>query len=121
MRAAKAGSRAVSAWGIAARRDGRRVIVRLAEVAWIAADGNYCVLHRRGETHRRKEALASLLPRLPRDRFVRVSRSAAVNVDHVRELRPKSHGDATVLLDDGATLKVSRTRRPELARRQGRP
>lgn len=117
MRAARAGSKAVSTWGIAARRDGRRVIVRLAEVAWIAAAGNYCVLHHADGVSRRKEPLVRLLGHLPREGFVRVSRSAVVNLGQVRELRPKSHGDALLVLRDGTLLTVSRSRRAELQRR----
>lgn len=117
MRAANGGSKAVSAWGIAARRGGQRVIVRLAEVAWIAAEGNYCVLHHADGASRRKEPLGRLLGHLPPESFVRVSRSAVVNLSHVRELRPKSHGDARLALKDGTLLAVTRTCRAELARR----
>lgn len=106
--------------GIAARHDGRRVIVRLAEVTWIEADGNYCIIHHSSGRLRRKEPLHRLARRLSPARFLRVSRSTLVNVDHVRELRPKSHGDAVVVLEGGATLLVSRTRRAEVAARLGR-
>jgi two-component system LytT family response regulator len=54
------------------------------------------------------------LARLERDlgrRFVRVHRSAIVNLDHVVESQRLFHGDFAVLLADRTELKLSRTYR----------
>lgn len=110
-----------AALGLTARIGGRRAIVRFADITWIEAEGNYCVIHRAGEPLRRKEPLSRLAERLPAGHFVRISRSAVVNVDHVRELRPKSHGDALLVLAGGTILTVSRAHRAEVAARLQRP
>jgi two-component system LytT family response regulator len=44
-------------------------------------------------------------------RFVRVHRSAIVNIDRVREIHPLFRGDATLVLSNGAQVKLSRSRR----------
>lgn len=85
------------------------------------AAGNYCFIHRAEDRLRRKEPLSRLAERLPGGLFVRISRSAVVNMGHVRELRPKSHGDALLVPALGRTLPVSRSRRAEVAVRPQRP
>ena len=47
-------------------------------------------------------------------KFLRVHRSAAVNLTRVRELKIESHGEAVAVLDTGAQVKVSRYRRQTL-------
>jgi two-component system LytT family response regulator len=66
------------------------------------------------------ERLGALEERLPPERFVRISRSALVNITHVLSLGPKSHGDQHLILRSGAQLTVSRLRRQELLKRLGR-
>ena len=46
--------------------------------------------------------------------FVRVHRSAAVNTTRIRELRVRSHGDFTVVLQDNTEVAMSRGYRAEL-------
>jgi two-component system LytT family response regulator len=63
------------------------------------------------------------LARLERDlgrRFVRVHRSAIVNLDRVVEFQRLFHGDFAVLLADGTELKLSRTYRSLVEARLGR-
>ena len=60
-----------------------------------------------------RETLAGL-ERLDPEQFVRIHRSAIVQVDRIRELHPASHGDMDVLLTDGTVLTLSRTWRHHL-------
>ena len=64
--------------------------------------------------HLVSQPLHELEVKLPADRFLRVHRSAVVNLDHVRQVRPKAHGDGAVVLDDGTEIAFSRTRRRAL-------
>lgn len=91
-------------------RVGRRlVVVRLDEIDWIEADGNYVRLHRESESHRYRRTLDALASRLDGRRFVRTHRSAIVNVDRVRELHPTGSGGYDVVLGDGTRLPLSRS------------
>jgi hypothetical protein len=48
--------------------------------------------------------------------FVRISRSILVNLTRIAEIRPKSHGDCLVILEDGTQLAASRSQRLNLLR-----
>lgn len=91
-------------------RVGRRlVVVPLAEVDWIEAEGNYVRLHREPGSHRYRRTLDALASRLDGRRFVRTHRSAIVNVDRVRELQPTGSGGYDIVLGDGTRLPLSRS------------
>src|SRR5690242_4306147 len=65
-------------------------------------------LHTRGQVHTVRATLAALEARLDPGRFRRISRSALVNLDRVREVQPWFHGVAVVILEGGARLGLSR-------------
>jgi two-component system, LytTR family, response regulator len=96
------------------KEDGRVVFVRTTTIDWIEADGNYVRLHAGAETHYFRETLASLEAQLPSEKFVRISRSALVNLDRVKELVPKFAGDYSVILHSGTKLTLSRNFRGRL-------
>jgi two-component system LytT family response regulator len=80
-----------------------------SEIDWIEADGKHAVLHAGGgrETHVVRHTLARLEQRLAPHGFVRVHRSAIVNVDRIKELEPWFHGEYVVILKDGTKLTSS--------------
>jgi two-component system LytT family response regulator len=84
------------------------------DVDWIEAAGVYVYLHAGTRSHLYRSSVAQLLQRLDPQRFVRVHRSAAVQTERIRELRPLSHGDYTLMLKDGTELTLSRAYRSEL-------
>lgn len=88
--------------------------VRVDEIRWIEASGDYVSLHVEDATHLLSERLKTLEERLDGDTFVRVHRSAIVNVSTIRTLEHVGHGDYEIGLDDGTTVRVSRTRRARL-------
>ena len=47
---------------------------------------------------------------------MRVHRSTVVNTERIRELRPRGHGDFTIVLHDGRELTLSRAYRSQLER-----
>jgi two-component system LytT family response regulator len=96
------------------RRDGRVSFVPAAAVEWIGADGNYVVLHAGEAAHRMRGSLRDVGARLDPRIFVRVHRTAIVNVERIRELQPWFGGDYVAILRSGAKLKVSRRRVSQL-------
>ena len=91
------------------------LIINADEIDWIEADDYYAAIHARSARHLVRESLGSLLQRLDPDIFVRVHRSAIVNVDRVSEVRHQ--GAKTVLvLRDGVQVQVSRRRRSAMRR-----
>ncbi|NVJ21110.1 response regulator transcription factor [Myxococcus sp. AM011] len=98
----------------------RSVLVPVADIDWIGAD-DYCVtLHVGEREHVLRESLAALESRLDAERFVRIHRSAIVNVERIRELHHDSPTEMVVVLSTGQRLRVSRGRKDVLERRLGR-
>jgi len=93
----------------------RARIIRAEEVDWIAADGVYARLHFDGSSALIRTPLNELESRLDPARFVRVHRSAIVNLDRVREFRRQANGQYVVTLDDGQRLVASRRYGAKLA------
>lgn len=96
------------------RAAGRLGFVRVDELDWIEAADNYVRLHTAREEHLIRETMAGLEARLDPRRFVRIHRSAVVNVDAISEIRAMFHGDYEVLLKTGATVPVGRNYRDKL-------
>jgi two-component system, LytTR family, response regulator len=98
----------------------RSVLVPVAEIEWIEAD-DYCVtLHVGATAHVLRESLSALEAQLDPERFVRIHRSAIVNVGFIREVHRPTSAESVVVLGSGARLRVSRSRREHLDRRLGR-
>ena len=77
------------------------------EIDWLEADGKHVKLHVGRETHVVRQQLKRLEARLATHGFVRVHRSAIVNVDRIKELEPWFHGEYVVILKDGTKLTSS--------------
>lgn len=91
-------------------RDGSRVsFVRTEEIDWIDAAGNYARLHVGKAMHLLREPLKILETRLDPERFLRVHRSAIVNLERITAVEPYFHGEYTLTLRDGTRLTSSRT------------
>jgi two-component system LytT family response regulator len=93
--------------------------VRVVDIDWIEAAGVYANLHIGGKEVLYRAALNELAERLDPVRFVRVHRSAIVNIESILHLEPISHGEFEVILKDGSRSRISRTYRRHLERRLG--
>src|SRR5581483_5360824 len=89
----------------------RLVVVRINEINWIAAAGNYVSLHTDKKAWLLRETISTMDQRLGSHGFVRIHRSTVVNLDRVLELRTLGSGDFAVVLRDGTELKLSRNYR----------
>ena len=93
----------------AVRQRERILLLDAGEVDWLEAKGNYVALHAGGSQHLVRDSLGKIAERTEPGLFVRIHRSTLVNSGRIRELRPASHGDYTVVLQDGRELAMSRT------------
>lgn len=97
-------------------------LIPVDQIRWIEADGMYVKLHTRdGASHLHRALLGTLDRSLDTRRFVRVHRSAIVNIDLVDELRQDAHGDHVIVLRDRTELRVGRRFRERLQARLGQP
>jgi two-component system LytT family response regulator len=91
-------------------RDGGTIsFVKVQDVDWIDAAGNYVRLHAAGREHLVRDTMKAVEARLDPAVFVRVHRSAIVNIDRVSALEPYFHGEYVVIMRDGARLTSSRS------------
>jgi two-component system LytT family response regulator len=118
---APAQARAVYLERIAVEMRGQVRVVPVDRIDYIEADGPYAVLHAAGETFAIRERMQTLEERLDPARFVRVHRSAIVQLDRVEALLVAAGGDYNARLRDGTRVKVARGRRDALAERLGMP
>ena len=93
----------------------RTVLVPVAEVERIEADGDYASLHANGKTWLVRERLHNLAMQLDPRQFHRVHRSSIVRLDMIAEMRSLTNRDAMLRLRDGSVLRASRSYMPALA------
>ncbi len=97
---------------------GRILFVKVRDIQWIEAAGNYARIHAAGRSHDVRETLSSLEGKLDPADFLRIHRSAIVNIQFVKEVHPWFRGYHLVLLESGQKLRMSRYQR-EVAERLG--
>lgn len=85
----------------------RIIFLKPAEIDYVEADGNYVQLHSGQERHMIRETMASLESRLTGAGFMRISRSAIVNLHRIRELKPSATGQYCVVLRTGGRIEMT--------------
>jgi two-component system LytT family response regulator len=86
-------------------------LVPAADIHWLEADGDLVVLHAARGKHVLRTTMAEIADRLPGRQFVRVHRSAIVNIDAIQAIQPLFKGDYAIVLKTGATVRSGRTYR----------
>jgi two-component system LytT family response regulator len=104
---------------IGVRRGARTILLDVADVDWVEAAGDYVRLHAGPEAYLISSRMHELEDRLAASPFLRIHRSAIVNLEKVAELRREPDGGGVVLLGDGVRLRVARTRWEDLERALG--
>ena len=90
------------------RNGTRDVLVPLDEVEWIEAADYYSCLHVGSKSFLRREPIKRLAGSLDPSKFVRVHRSAIVNIGQVREIVREGRSEGAVVLHSGKRLKMSK-------------
>jgi two-component system LytT family response regulator len=102
-------------------KDAHRVrLLPVEQISWIEAEGMYVNIHTRdGARHSHRALIGAIEESLDSRRFVRIHRSAIVNIDLVSELRQDAHGDYVAVLRSGTEVRVGRRFRARLQARLG--
>jgi two-component system LytT family response regulator len=82
--------------------------VRLDDISWIEAAGDYMCVHTLDGTHIIRKTLKQFELELDPNLFPRVSRSAMINLSKLKRLTPNSNGEYLAQLTSGDSVKVSR-------------
>jgi len=100
---------------IVIKSGGRVTFLRVSEIDWIEAAGVYVYLHAGPQAHLYRANLGQLEKRLDPALFVRVNRSAMVQLDRIVELRTNpSSREYSIILKNGAEVPLSKNYRAQL-------
>jgi two-component system LytT family response regulator len=103
------------------KMNGHVFFIKAEEIDWLEAEGNYVRLHAGKESYLLRDTISALESQLDPKKFIRVHRSAIVNIDRITELQPWFHGEYRIILTEGVQLTLSRTYREKLHELLGRP
>jgi len=102
------------------RSSGRISFVRVRDIDWCEAAGNYVRLHVGEQTHLVRGTMGYIESQLDAAQFARVHRSTIVNIERIQELQSSFNGEYVILLTDKTRLTLSRGYRDGLQARLGR-
>jgi two-component system, LytTR family, response regulator len=90
-------------------KDGARVhIIPVERLDYAEAQDDYVSLHSQGKAYLKEQTISSLEAALDPERFVRIHRSAIVNLERVEKIEPYAKDSRVAVLSDGVQLPVSR-------------
>ncbi|MGB7281889.1 MAG: LytTR family DNA-binding domain-containing protein [Candidatus Acidiferrum sp.] len=84
-------------------------VVSVSDIEWIEAADYYVCLHAGGKKHLLRESIKALEAKLNPSKFVRLHRSAIVNIDHVREIHRDGSTEGWVLLSTGERVRLNKS------------
>jgi two-component system LytT family response regulator len=99
---------------IAVRGRGRTLILRVEAIDWIEAQGSYVRIHTGKQSYLIRESMRELEASLNPARFLRVHRSAIVQLDRIDEVKTDAHGELRIVLTGGTIVPVGRAFRASL-------
>lgn len=92
---------------------GDTVFCRVSDIRWIEGSGDYLRIHAEGKPMMIRETIRSMLERLHGRGFLRIHKSLLVNRARIVRMAPIHSGDYMLKLDDGTSLRASRSYRDE--------
>ena len=104
---------------LAIKSNGRIRLLRVSDIDYAEAAGNYIEVHVAGRCHLIRETMSNLEASLNPEHFQRIHRSVIVHLDRIAEIQTGSHGELGVVLEDGTRLSLSRSYRERLLSRWG--
>lgn len=96
------------------KNSGRVFFLKTDDIDWLEAAGNYVRLHTGVDSHLLRETIKTMESRLDPEKFLRVSRSAIVNIDRLLEMQPWFNGEYLILLKNGGRVTSSRGYRAKI-------
>jgi len=91
-----------------ARRGAKHYFVRVADVDWIEAVGNYIRLQTGDKSHLIRETMKGVESKLDPAEFVRVHRSVIVAIDRIQSIEAREQGEYLVTMRSGVRFASSR-------------
>jgi DNA-binding LytR/AlgR family response regulator len=99
---------------LAVKSVGAVEFVNVEDIIWIKGSANYVELHCKGRMLLHRETLANLEQQLNPDKFVRVHRSAMVNVENISSLSSELGRFSLLHLSNGDEVKIGQGHKASL-------
>ncbi|MCK4836686.1 MAG: LytTR family transcriptional regulator [Candidatus Aminicenantes bacterium] len=90
------------------------IMLNLNEIDWVKSEGKYLRIHKGEKSYLKRQSLNSFEDYLDTDRFVRVNRSAIVNINRIKKIERNDKYNYFILLHNNQTLSWSRSYRRKL-------
>jgi two-component system LytT family response regulator len=91
-------------------KDGARVhVIPVAKLDYVEAQDDYVALHSDGKSYLKQQPIGEVEAALDPAAFVRIHRSAIVNLERVARIEPYGKDSRIAILQDGTRLPVSRS------------
>jgi two-component system, LytTR family, response regulator len=91
-------------------KDGARVhVIPIGKLDYVEAQDDYVALHSEGKSFLKQQPIADVEAMLDPARFVRIHRSAIVNLERIARIEPYGKDSRLAILHDGTRLPVSRS------------
>jgi two-component system LytT family response regulator len=91
-------------------KDGTKIhVIPLDKLDYVEAQDDYVALHSGGKAYLKQQPIAALEAALDPARFVRIHRSAIVNLERVARIEPFGKESRLAILHDGTRLAVSKS------------
>jgi two-component system LytT family response regulator len=98
------------------KEKGRSILVRVEDLCYIEADGNYLRLHEIDSQHLLRETLQNFETRLEPSIFLRIHRSIIVNTNYIEKVSYKGNNQFQFSMKNGKRLLSSRGYREEIVK-----
>lgn len=93
---------------VSVKKDDTISLFKIDEIRWIEAQGNYVLLNFSETKHLLREKMDALEAKLDAAKFIRIHRSAIVNIAFISEIEVWGRGEHKVVMSGGKTFGVSR-------------
>ena len=91
-------------------KDGTKVhVIPIGKLDYVEAEDDYVALHSEGKKYLKQQPIASVETMLDPGRFVRIHRSAIVNLERVARIEPYGKESKLAILTDGTRLAISKS------------
>ena len=93
---------------VSVKKDDTISLLKIDEIRWIEAQGNYVLLNFGEMKHLLREKMDALEAKLNAAKFIRIHRSAIVNTSFISEIEVWGRGEHKIVMNGGKTFGVSR-------------
>jgi two-component system LytT family response regulator len=89
-------------------------LINIDTIEYILGSGCYIELYSSGKKHVLRDSLTNILTRLNERKFVRVHRSAIVNIEFIEEIVHSAYSESDARMKDNKTIRISKSKRKDL-------